>query len=213
MLENQTFPPAEKFIDLAEAAALLGVHFTTLRRWADAGKVPHIRTPGGRRRFALAELESFAHSLSRGEASLPLPALEAGLSGSSRPRLPQPAADKDRWVTLINNEQRLSFQRSGQRLMGLLMQFVSRTDAGETFLSECRQMGQDYSLTCRQAGMSIGDTIQAFLHFRRSVLATIHETSTLSLPSDPDTQRMFERTSDFMDTFLLEVVEGYSAAR
>jgi hypothetical protein len=94
--------------------------------------------------------------------------------------------------------------------MGLLMQFISRSDEGETFLSECRQMGQDYGRTCLQAGMSIGDTVQAFLYFRRSILATIHETSLLSNPSDPDTQRMFERTSDFMDSFLLEVVEGYS---
>jgi hypothetical protein len=111
---------------------------------------------------------------------------------------------------MINSEQRLSFQRSGQRLMGLLMQYVSRSDTGENFLSEYCQMGQDYGRTCLKAGMSIEDTIQAFLHFRRSVLATIHETSLLSNPSDPDTQRMFERTSDFMDTFLLQVVEGYS---
>ena len=36
---------------LAEAAALLGVHPDTLRRWTDEGKVPCTRTPGGQRRY------------------------------------------------------------------------------------------------------------------------------------------------------------------
>jgi len=36
---------------LAEAASILGVRPETLRRWADEGKVPFVRTPGGERRF------------------------------------------------------------------------------------------------------------------------------------------------------------------
>jgi len=36
---------------LAEAASILGVRPETLRRWADTGKVPSVRTPGGERRF------------------------------------------------------------------------------------------------------------------------------------------------------------------
>ena len=37
-----------QWLDLSAAADYLGVHFTTLRRWTDDGKVPCIRTPGGR---------------------------------------------------------------------------------------------------------------------------------------------------------------------
>lgn len=36
---------------LGEAAGILKVHPETLRRWADEGKVPSVRTPGGERRF------------------------------------------------------------------------------------------------------------------------------------------------------------------
>src|SRR5512141_2507723 len=54
---------SEHWLDLSEAAHYLGVHFTTLRRWADAGQVPCIRTPGGRRRFAAADLQVFLESL------------------------------------------------------------------------------------------------------------------------------------------------------
>jgi len=43
---------------LAEAAEMLGVHPETLRRWADEGKVPYVRTPGGERRFASEDIEA-----------------------------------------------------------------------------------------------------------------------------------------------------------
>lgn len=43
---------------LSEAAAYLYVHPDTLRRWADQGKVRCVRTPGGERRFAIADLEA-----------------------------------------------------------------------------------------------------------------------------------------------------------
>jgi len=201
--------PSERYVDLAEAAGILGVHFTTLRRWADNGKVPHIRTPGGRRRFSVVELAKFVQSLDQG-GNVQVPNRPpAQIAVAAQPHLLGRLTEKEKWITLMTDEQRLDFQRSGQRLMGLLMQYISRTDTGETFLTECRQMGRDYGLICFKASMSIGDTVQAFLHFRRSVLASIHETSLLSQPSDPESQRMFERTSDFLDIFLLEVVEGY----
>ncbi len=44
------------WLRLAEAAALLGVSPSTLRRWGDTGKVACRRTPGGQRRFARPEI-------------------------------------------------------------------------------------------------------------------------------------------------------------
>ena len=46
-----------RWLSLSEASELLGVHFTTLRRWSDAGAVPCFRTPGGHRRFRKTDLE------------------------------------------------------------------------------------------------------------------------------------------------------------
>lgn len=46
-------------LTMAEAAKLLGVHRDSLKRWADAGKVPCWRTPkGGHRRFRRSDLEA-----------------------------------------------------------------------------------------------------------------------------------------------------------
>src|SRR5512132_4054639 len=59
----------DSWLELSEAAHFLGVHFTTLRRWADAGQVPCIRTPGGRRRFALSDLQQFLDGLRQKQAN------------------------------------------------------------------------------------------------------------------------------------------------
>lgn len=40
-----------------EAAKILGVHVSSLRRWENEGKLKAIRTPGGQRRFDLCEVE------------------------------------------------------------------------------------------------------------------------------------------------------------
>lgn len=42
---------------IGDAAEVLGVSVATLRRWEDEGKLRSVRTSGGQRRVALAEIE------------------------------------------------------------------------------------------------------------------------------------------------------------
>jgi excisionase family DNA binding protein len=63
------------WLDLSEAAGFLGVHFTTLLQWVDAGKVPCIPTPGGRRRFRESELAAFLAGVRQGSLLAVTPGL------------------------------------------------------------------------------------------------------------------------------------------
>ena len=42
---------------IGEAADYSGFSIASLRRWSDAGKLPHFRTPGGQRRFLKEDLD------------------------------------------------------------------------------------------------------------------------------------------------------------
>lgn len=42
----------------SQVAALFGVHVSTIVRWADEGKIPSFRTPGGQRRYPRAAIDA-----------------------------------------------------------------------------------------------------------------------------------------------------------
>jgi excisionase family DNA binding protein len=54
-----------------EAAERLHVSVDTVKRWAQAGKVPAIRTPGGWWKFSADELDEFVRSLRNTEQTEP----------------------------------------------------------------------------------------------------------------------------------------------
>lgn len=73
-----TRPPTageERAVSLGQAAQLLGISASTLRRWAEDGRVSAVRTSGGHRRFYLSELSRLNPA---GEAQLRKPALPVG---------------------------------------------------------------------------------------------------------------------------------------
>lgn len=201
---------SEEWIELAEAAALLGVHQSTLRRWADSGKIEHIRTLSGRRRFsrpavlqALEVMNRAAPAAETGQIETKTLQLARQWTGSANTQ--QPA-----WVNHLSDEQRLLFRYSGQRLLGLMLQFISRGDSAASFLEEGRRVAGDYGRICLKAGLSISQTAEAFLFFRRSILESVQATAGLGGPNDQDGHRIFLRTVDFFDTLLVATIESYA---
>ncbi len=47
----------QRLLTISQAAARLGVHPDTLRKWADKGLVPVVKLPSGYRRFEPQEIE------------------------------------------------------------------------------------------------------------------------------------------------------------
>jgi len=224
-ITGTTTPSATIWLDLSEAARILGVHFTTLRRWADQGKVPCIRTPGGRRRFSRVDLDNALAGMQRSaprgftaENSVPLAGTAVTLPYSTPPvdavhtHAHHLAKHPGSWLSHINEEQRQYFRFTGQRLLGLLLQYNSRLEDGEAFLDEARRLAQGYGQICSTAGMTITETVQAFLTFQRSILETIHATRSLSGTVDPDSIRLYQRTTHYFDTLLLATVESFNQA-
>ena len=52
--------PEDKQITLQAAAATLAISPSRLRRWADEGRIPSVRTAGGHRRFSLSAVRRLA---------------------------------------------------------------------------------------------------------------------------------------------------------
>jgi excisionase family DNA binding protein len=56
-MAEETTPP-EHLLTPAEVAALVFVDPKTVSRWAQAGKIPSVRTPGGHRRFRASDVQA-----------------------------------------------------------------------------------------------------------------------------------------------------------
>lgn len=50
-------------LNVGQAAEFLGVSAASLRVWSDQGRLTVYRTPGGQRRYRVADLEAFIDSL------------------------------------------------------------------------------------------------------------------------------------------------------
>ena len=201
----------ETWLDLSEAAQYLGVHFTTLRRWADAGEIQHLRTPGGRRRFSLTELQAFLHrseQIAPAEMAIARP-FEARAIDHARQNAQFLLTAKGEWMNRLSVDQRTWLRGTGHRLMALLMQFNSRTENGETFLEEACRIAREYGQVCAGIGLPLKDTVRVFLYFRRSILDAVQETVTLTGTADQEAHLLVHRTTDFFDELLMDLIENY----
>jgi excisionase family DNA binding protein len=194
------------WLELGEAADYLGVHYTTVRRWADAGQVPCIRTPGGQRRFSRAELSAFLAGMRSGGRAHPQMALLSG-------RLTHATYATEPWYTRLNEAQRAAMRVEGQGLMAVLIQYAARANGGEVFLEEGRRVASRYGIACQRVGLSLGETVTTFIHVRRGIMDSVYQAGGLAGVPDPDTWRLYDRMNTFLDSMLLAMLESYDSAR
>ncbi len=200
------------WLELSAAADYLGIHFTTLRRWADDGRVPCIRTPGRRRRFKKVELDAFVAGLRQG-GSTALAALQK-LEG---PVTVHPAGQSgvrdEPWYSRLDDAQRRAMRAEGQQLMAVLMQYAIRSNGGEAFLDEGRRLAVHYGDVCFSVGLSLVETVRAFILVRRSITDSVYEAGALAGPPDAETWRLYDRMNYFLDMMLLAMLQAYEGAR
>ncbi|MGO8949562.1 MAG: MerR family transcriptional regulator [Ktedonobacterales bacterium] len=195
------------WLGLHEASALLGISLSTMRRWADAGKVPVYRTVGGHRRFQRQELELF---LAGESTAVSVPAPPSGnWSGDEQDMNEQewhrkvsarPAADRMRGL--------------GQRLLGLLIQHVHSRTRENRFLNEASAVGTIYGKEAFNAAINLHETVKAFLFFRRACSHLTSPANGIIYPADlAEAAKLQDQIDAFMDTVLLGVLAGYESQR
>ena len=196
----------EMLLSLSEAADQLGVHPATLRRWAKAGDVVYVLTPGGHRRFPVSEIRR----LTRGHASRDDVALRASLESQAMMQTRSALVrqrDMD-WIAGMEETDKEKQREVGRQVMGLLMQFVVTEDDGADLLLEAIRMGEVYAEMTSSAGLTLSQTIQALMFFRDNIIESIVDMPE-SVRARPDAnRRLLRRANMFLNEILLGVTEA-----
>ena len=202
-------PNESQWLGLGDAARYLGVHYTTLRRWADAGKVSCVRTPGGQRRFARAHLDGVLGQAPETGASNSLVALQDVALGHARRELKLHGIEHQSWVASFGAAQQDRFRQRGRHLVSLLLHYTSCGHAGAAFLDEASAICQEHGAACRRAGLSITEALSAVLFFQHSFLELADEAGLSGSTPNLESSRLRQRIGDFLGAALLAAAAGY----
>lgn len=107
----------ERSFSTHEVAELFGINVSTVKRWADSGDLPCMRTNGGHRRFRLRDVVEFARSHELEPAGL-RPMVE-GLGDEAAGVGAEAPILNGNWVALREIVQRYALQGDGTRLEDL----------------------------------------------------------------------------------------------
>ena len=151
------------WLNLSAAAALLGVHPSTLRAWADRGDLPTHRTPGKHRRFRRADIENWAAS--RREAfTSPGQMIVENVLGRTRLQMAEGRLAAAPWYQRLDEAHRRDLRETGRSQLRLLLNYLA--EEGSAPPPEVVAVGETYEQLGRQAGLSFTETVGVFLYFR-----------------------------------------------
>lgn len=199
---------AKEWLTLGEVAQLLGVHPSTVRNWADAGKMPVHRTQGGHRRFRRSEVELWLQAQrADGDAAQAAQVIQEALK-YIRWQITEGELTKQAWFQKLDGGAREAYRQSGQALMqGLLAYLTGDEQVG---MAEARSLGYEYAMRARQFDLTVEEAVDAFVFFRNGVLEALlkaFETSTVHSATVWST--LTRRVMHFTDEVLRHLVGIY----
>ena len=171
-IQTSNNPIVEKsqWLSLRDACRLLDVSNTTLRQWADNGYLRVYRTPGGHRRFLRDDVESFANAPEQAQEQGREDAIEDSALRKIRRSLSRNDVVKQSWYQSVEEEGKDRMRLFGRRLLSLLLQEFGSRRRRQELLEEARMLGREYGTEMSERGVSLKDTIEAFVFFRTMVL-------------------------------------------
>lgn len=171
------FTDKTQWLSLRDACRLLDVSDTTLRQWANSGYLRVYRTPGGHRRFFRQDVESFVN----GQDQSAEHSRDEGLEGSAlrriRRRLNRDSVVQQSWYQSVEEEGKVRMRLFGRRLLSLLLQETGPKRRRQELLEEAHLLGREYATEMWERGVTVTETVEAFVFFRSMVLDSTNPTS------------------------------------
>jgi len=195
----------EAWLSLSQAAAALGIHPVTLRRWADLERIPASRTAGGHRRFSRLDVETFLKGHRRIRR---VGGIEHRWAAEAQRRIRrQPPFDAGR-ITLLDPIDRERFRRSGQRLLALTVEVCQGACEVEQARREAKRIGRSYGAWARGKGIDSPKMLRAFHLIRRTMIDAAFELTEMENLEPQAVRELLVRLEESMDAVEMGLLEA-----
>lgn len=200
---------SNQWLSLSEVAQVLGVHPSTVRNWSDKGVLPVHRTHGGHRRFQRSEVDLWMQS-QRANGPSDVHLVVQNALKSTRFQVSEGRLNAEEWYTKLDENARERYRLSGRALLQGLIGYLA--SVGQEAEAEAHALGYEYASRGWRHGLSVVDTVNAFLFFRSILIEsmlTVYEAASVRSPyawSD-----MFRKINAFTDQILAVLLETYEA--
>jgi DNA-binding transcriptional MerR regulator len=204
-------PGARDWVSLGEASRLLGVAPATLRRWSDDGRVTVFTTPGGHRRYRRAALQRMLADVPSARPALARSGMTTRRLSRAYRQGAREAARSLPWVVQLTAEQRDWFRVHGRRLAEILLAHLDAPGPEQAVhqLSEATAEAAAYGRTASGLGLSLGQTVEGFLEFRRPFLTELSLVATRRGFDTPATTELLQVAERAMDRLLVALMAAH----
>jgi excisionase family DNA binding protein len=142
---------------------MLGVHPSTLRQWADSGKIPTVRTPGGHRRFAESDVRALLEPKPLQPSGVQL--LVQSALGRTRLEVSGGKLSEQSWYQRFDETDKAEHRELGRQLLSMVMQYLTQPSDREEILQEARSLGRSYGEHSLVNKLTLTEAVRAFLYF------------------------------------------------
>jgi hypothetical protein len=113
------------------------------------------------------------------------------------------------WRTAFSEAERASRRASGRRLLGLAIQFTSRTTGREAILEQGRHIARAHGRDAAERGLSLVETTKALLFFREAVISSARPGLTRRGQYDAEDIHIHRSLREFLDEVLFSAMAAY----
>jgi excisionase family DNA binding protein len=201
-------PSDVKWLSLQEASEILGVHPSTLRQWADAGKIPTVRTPGKHRRFA----ESDVRALLEPEPLQPpgVQLLVQSALGRTRLEVGGGKLNEQSWYQRFDEADKVEHRELGRKLLSLVIQYLTQPSDRLAVLEEARSLGRSYGERSLISKLTLTESVRAFLYFQDFLMdGVVQMSETMKQRANIDLVSTHQQINTFINEVLVAMLDVY----
>ena len=201
-----------EWLGLNDASKALGVHPTTLRRWADTGEIPVMLTPGGHRRFSRSDIEQFADDRTRLKVASGLEKMWAE-QAMVQTRKEIVSHRDEHWLSVFDEADREHKRQLGRRLMGLMLQYISLNEGGDSLLAEAQAIGREHAGNAIGLGLPLIEAMQAVLFFRDTLVEVAMHLPEMAHVRPEANMHLLRRINTLLNAVQLAMADTYDRTK